>query len=221
MTGSREPQRQQEPRGVPAAEARPVGQPCAEGRDAQLGLAPQLRDSRCSPIAVHICLRCVRRKQTDFTDLKAKDAFSLFQPPLVLQLQVRLRIISDEMRAGPPASPHPEEIHWLCMAALASYVVPCHGYSRRPQHLLVNFRRPWPIASPNDAFGTARFLQHQVPMPLLLIRSQKAAQRAIVMSALHSYRILRRFLSLASQLMLLRPFPDSNCCDGDILTDGQ
>jgi hypothetical protein len=38
ITGSREPQRQQEPRGVPATEARP---PCAEGRDTQLGPAPQ------------------------------------------------------------------------------------------------------------------------------------------------------------------------------------
>jgi hypothetical protein len=125
------------------------------------------------------------------------------------------------MRASPPASPHPDEIHWLCMAALASYVVPCHGYSRRPQHLLVNFRRPWPIASPNNAFGTARFLQHQVPTHLLLIRSQKAAQRPIVMSALHNYQILRRILSRATQLTLLRPFPDQTVVTGDILMDSR
>lgn len=71
--------------------------------------------------------------------------------------------------------------------------------SRRPQHLLVNSRRPRPIASPHGAFGTARFLQHQVPTHSMLIRSQEAAPRSIGMAALSIYETLRRFFSRTPQ----------------------
>jgi hypothetical protein len=93
-----------------------------------------------------------------------------------------------------------------CMAPSPRTLYQVMGFSRRPLDLLVNSGRPRPIAIPNDAFGTARFLQQQVPTHSLLIRSQEAARRLIVSAALGNYQILGRFLPLE------RVFPDSNSC---------